>query len=124
MAARLSHDNDLRAGLRLGLEQHRIHPDIGTQPAGPCLKRLGAPHLLPFISDGGIQRHVLGLERRDVQPTPGEKAAQARGEQTFAGIGRCAQHHDRRGKPDLFEQTAGQRDNGGKGGFRHDILLA
>ena len=55
-------DDDLGAGVRVGLEQHRVHVRVGLEPAGQGLDRLGTADLAAVVGDGTVQGHVLGLE--------------------------------------------------------------
>ena len=61
---------DLRAGLALRLEQHRVHVDRRREPRRARLQRLRPADLAAIGGHRGIVRHVLRLERRDLQPAP------------------------------------------------------
>ena len=75
-AAHLPLHHDLRAGLALWLEQHRVHVGVGLEAAGPGLQRLRAPDFPAVAGDGSVVGHVLRLEGRDLQPAPGKGPAQ------------------------------------------------
>jgi hypothetical protein len=73
---RLAEQHDLAAGLAAGLEQHRVHRGFWLHPGGSGLHRLGAADLRAVGGDGGVQRHVLRLERRHLHAAAGQPAAQ------------------------------------------------
>ena len=89
------HD-DLGAGRRLRLQQHRVHVGDRGHAAGPRLQRLGPADLAALCRDGGVVRHVLRLERPDRETAPGEGAAQAGRNQRLADIGAGALQHQGR----------------------------
>ena len=87
-------DDDLAAGVGLRLQQHRVHPHVGLDAGGPGLQPLGDADLAA-VDDAGVVRHVLGLERHDVDAVAGEPAAQRRDEPALAGVRRAPEHHQR-----------------------------
>ena len=89
--------HQLRAALRFGLQQHRVHVDMRGHPGGARLERLGAPDLAPFRRDRGIVRHVLRLERPHAQAPPRPGPAQARHDERLAGVRAGPLHHQRPG---------------------------
>ena len=92
-----AHDHLGRAvGLRL--EEHRIHVHAGHHAGGFGLGDLGAPDLTPFCR-AGVERHVLGLERRHADAGPGEEAAQRSGQDALAHTGAGALNHQARRSP-------------------------
>ena len=94
MARDLPLKDDLAAGLAFRLQQNRVHVDMRLDPGGASLKRLGPPDLA-VSGGGGVVRHVLWLERPDLQPAIGEQPAQPRDDQRLADIGAGAEDHDR-----------------------------
>ena len=85
----------LRAVLALGLEQHRVHVDVGLDPGGAGLQRLGAADLAPVARDGGVVGHVLGLEGADRVSTVGERSQKSGGQHRLADIRAGPLQHDR-----------------------------
>ena len=83
----------LRAGIRLGLQQHGVHVGQRLKPARERLQRLGPPDLPPVDGHGGIVRHVLRLERRHRKPPPPRRAAEPRDQKRLADIGTAALDH-------------------------------
>ena len=94
-------DDDLGAGVRIGLEQHRIHVGVGLEAAGQGLGRLGAADLATVDGDGAVEGHVLGLEGGDPYPLTGQPAAQGRHQQALAGVGGSALDHEGAGRHGL-----------------------
>src|SRR2546425_938980 len=88
--------HDLRAVLTLGLQEDRVHVDGRLDAGGLRLRGLGPADLAPVGGDGGVERHVLRLERRDTIALPGEDPAERRGEQALADPRRSALHHQTR----------------------------
>jgi hypothetical protein len=86
------HD-DLGAAIRLRLEQDRIHVGHRLDPGGASLHGLGAADLAAIAGDGRIVRHVLRLERGDLQPLIGQGPAEAGNDERLPDIGaRSLQH--------------------------------
>ena len=65
-AETLALDDDLRPGLALRLQKHRIHVHRWLAPRGERLGDLRPADLATLDGYAGIVRHVLRLERRDV----------------------------------------------------------
>lgn len=87
-----AHDN-LRADVRLGLEQHGVHVDAERRPARPSLQRLSAPYLQPFAGDSRVVRHVLRFERQHAETAPSKEPAYAGHEHALAHVGAGAHQH-------------------------------
>ena len=88
-------DDDLRPGLVLGLEQHRVHRRQRRSARGPCLQRLRPADFAAIGGDGGVVAHVLRLERRHHETAVGERPAQSADDQRFADIRSGAHEHQR-----------------------------
>ena len=99
MPAALALHDDLRAGVGLRLQQHRVHVHAGRHPRRPRLHGLGAADLAAVDRDGGIVRHVLRLERRNLQAAPHQRAREPRDDRRLAGIGAGGLDHQRGGRP-------------------------
>ena len=97
VAQRLPLHDDLRAGLRLRLQKHRVHVHRGRDPGGARLQHLRAADLAAVGGHAGIVRHVLRLERRNVQPAIRERATKSGHDQRLADIRAGALDHDRSG---------------------------
>ena len=61
-------DDELRAVVRLWLQQYRVHVRGGIRARRLGLGGLGPADLAAVGGDGGVQRHVLRLERRHPEP--------------------------------------------------------
>ncbi len=85
-------DHHLAAGVGLRLEEHGVHPHVGTDPGCAGLQPLGDADLAA-VDDASVVRHVLRLERHDVDTLAGEPSAQRRDEQALAGVRRAPEHH-------------------------------
>ena len=85
--------DDLRACVRRGFDEHRIHFGTGRYPASLGLQSLGAAYLAPIGRGGRVERHVLGLERRHPPAVVGQDSAQRSRNDRLAGVGRRSQHH-------------------------------
>jgi hypothetical protein len=83
-AIRPPEQHQLRARLRLRLEQDRVHVHRRLDARGGGLHRCGAANLKAIRRDGGVERHVLGLERRDAVALLIEDAAERGHEQALA----------------------------------------
>ena len=92
------HD-DLRAGIGLRLQQHRVHVHARRHPRRPRLHGLGAADLAALDRDGGIVRHVLRLERRHLQAAPHQRAREPCDDRRLAGIGAGGLDHQRGRRP-------------------------
>ena len=90
--------HDLRAQLRFGLQQHRVHVHMRRHAGGARLQRLGAADLAAAGSDRGVVRHVLRLERPDAEAAPRPAPAEPRHDERLAGIGAGPLHHQRPGR--------------------------
>mmetsp|Transcript_23932 Transcript_23932/g.43597 ORF Transcript_23932/g.43597 Transcript_23932/m.43597 type:complete len:215 (-) Transcript_23932:1-645(-) len=53
--------HNLRAHIRLRLQQNRVHISMRVQPTGHGLQRLRPPNLAPVRGHGGIVGHILRL---------------------------------------------------------------
>ena len=95
VADRLSHQHHLRRGVSRGLQKHRVHIDLRRDPRRLRLRHLRAPHFLSVPRDIGIQRHILRLERNDVQPVLIKNTAKRRDENAFPHMRTGSLHHDR-----------------------------
>ena len=60
----LALNDDLRAGIGVWLQQHRVHVAHGVEPAGLRLHRLGAADFAAVGGHGAVERHILRFERR------------------------------------------------------------
>ena len=89
------HDH-LRAGVGLRLEQHRVHVHRWRNAGSARLQHLRAADLPAVSRDAGIVRHVLRLERRDLQAAVGERAGKASHDQRLADVRPGALEHDGR----------------------------
>jgi hypothetical protein len=91
------HD-DLRADIRLRLQQHRIHVGVRFDPGRERLQRLSAADLATVDGHGRIVRHVLWLERHHAQAAAHRGARQPRDDERFAHVRagpldhQCADH--------------------------------
>ena len=85
--------HDLRAGLALRLEQHRIHVDARRRAGGARLQRLGAADLAAVGRHRGIVRHVLRLERPHREAAIGEGAREPGHDQRLADVGAGSLEH-------------------------------
>ena len=91
---RLAQHDDLRARVSLGFEQHRVHVGTRRYPRRLRLHRLGSANLGAVGADGGVVRHILGLERRHAQAAPCEYPAQGRGQRALADRRAGSHHHE------------------------------
>ena len=96
---RLSQDDHLGAGVAVGLEQHRVHPDVGIDPAGLGLDDLRPPHLAAVAGDVRVERHVLRLERGDPEAVLEEDPAERGGEDALARVRAGPLEHERGRSP-------------------------
>ncbi|MNJ28971.1 hypothetical protein D3C77_235270 [compost metagenome] len=90
---RAAMDDDLSAGVAIGLEQHRVHVGVRRQPSGLSLNRLGPADLAAVLGHGTVERHVLRLERHHRHALAQQPAAQRGHQGALAGIGGGALHH-------------------------------
>jgi hypothetical protein len=58
------------------------------------LQRLCAPDFAAIVRHGGVVRHVLWLERADLEAAPMKNAGEASDKKGLADIGACACEHD------------------------------
>ena len=91
-------DDDLRAALGLGLQQHRVHVHMRRDAGSARLEGLGASDLAALGRDRGIVRHVLRFERPDAQAAPRPGPAEARDNERLARIRAGPLHHQRSGR--------------------------
>src|SRR5262245_20501676 len=77
-------DHDLRAMIRLRLQQNRVHVDGWLDAGRFGLSSLGAPDLAAVDGYTRIQRHVLRLERRNPIACAREPPTQGRREYALA----------------------------------------
>jgi hypothetical protein len=61
-------DHQLRGVIGLRLEQHGVHVGMRRHAAGHGLERLRPADFPAVHGDGGIVRHVLRLERQNLEP--------------------------------------------------------
>jgi len=90
---KLNVNDDLRARVAIGLEQHRIHVGVGRNVCRHRLYRLRPTNLAAIGSHRAVQCHVLRLKRRDCYPLPHQPAAQRSDQRAFPCVGGCALHH-------------------------------
>ncbi|RMS04581.1 hypothetical protein ALP75_204956 [Pseudomonas syringae pv. actinidiae] len=88
-------NNDLCAGVAVGLEQHRVHVGVRRQEARLGLHGLRPTDLAAVRRHRAVERHVLRLERHDFYALAGQPAAQCRHQGTFTGVGGGALYHQR-----------------------------
>ena len=93
-----AHD-DLRALVGFGLQQDRVHVDGGLDAGGGRLHGLRPADLAAVRGHGGVERHVLRLERRHAVAGAREDSTQGGGEQALADAGGGALHHEARREP-------------------------
>ena len=86
-------NDHLRAGVAVGLEQHRVHVGVRRQPGSLRLHSLRATDFAALGRHRAVERHVLRLERHHAHALTGQPAAQRCHQCTFARIGRGALHH-------------------------------
>ena len=98
-APALALHDDLRAGVGLRLQQHRVHVHAGRHPRRPRLHGLGAADLAALDRHGGIVRHVLRLERRHLQTAPHQRTGKPRDDRRLAGVGAGGLDHQRGRRP-------------------------
>jgi hypothetical protein len=89
----------LRADLGLRLEQHGVHVGVGWDAARARLQRLGATDLAAVGGDGGVVRHVLRLERPNIEAAAGIRAGQPGRDQRLTDVGAGALQHQSSGDP-------------------------
>jgi hypothetical protein len=75
-----AHD-ELRRGLGLRLQEHRVHVDDRSRAASEGLQRCRAADLAAIPRDRGVVRHVLRLEGPHDDAAIRERSAQAGDEQ-------------------------------------------
>jgi hypothetical protein len=110
-----SPDHQLRRSVAAGFEQDRVEPDAGLQAGRPGLHRLRAADLTALDGDHGVVRHVLSLERRDLESLARQQPAQTRHHHRFAGVGAGAR--DEQGAAHARLLSTGSVTAGS--GFRH-----
>ena len=98
-APALALHDDLRAGVGLRLQQHRVHVHAGRHPRRPRLHGLGAADLAALDRHGGIVRHVLRLERRHLQAATHQRPRKPRDDRRLAGVGAGGLDHQRGRRP-------------------------
>ncbi len=111
---RAAHQHDLRGAFGCGLEEDRVHGDLGLGAGGDGLEPLGPAYLAAAGRDHGVQRHVLALERRHRDAVAGEQAAQAGDDGGLAGVGRRATHHERAARGYGHRASSSPRRGGGE----------
>ena len=88
LAVGLPQQDDLAAGIGLGLEEDGVHAHIGPHAGREGLEVLGAADFAPATvgagHDAGVVAHVLRLERGDLEALAREVAAQGGGQPAFA----------------------------------------
>ena len=88
-------DDDLAARVALRLDEHRIHAHVGLDAGREGLQVLRDADL-PAGDDAGVVRHVLRLERDDVDPAPPQRTAERRRHEALPRRARAALHHEPR----------------------------
>jgi len=88
-------DDDLAARIALRLDEHRIHAHVGLDAGREGLQVLRDADL-PAGDDAGVVRHVLRLERDDVDAAPPQRTAERRRDEALPRRARAALHHERR----------------------------
>ncbi len=83
---RTAQHDELAVPVAARFEQYRVHRRLRLGPGGGGLHRLGTTDLGAVRRDDGVQRHVLGLERRDPHPFPGQPSAQPSGDDALARV--------------------------------------
>jgi hypothetical protein len=92
---RLAADDDLRAAVARGLEQHRVHVGKRRDARRLRLQRLRARDFAAVGGDCAVERHVLRLERGDLSSSARENATQARDERALARTRAGTLDHER-----------------------------
>src|SRR5260370_16813251 len=92
-ATRLAEHDNLRTHSAFRLQQDRIHLDARLDAGGLGLYRLCASDLAAVGRDERVERHVLRLERCDVQPFAMKDSAERGDNQAFADRRRGPLHH-------------------------------
>ena len=87
------HD-DLAAVVAFRLHEHRVHPHVGLDARGERLQVLRDPDLAAG-DDARVVRHVLRLERDDVDPASHVRTCERRRQQALPRRARRALHHQR-----------------------------
>lgn len=87
-------DDDLAAHIRLRLQKHRVHMHGGRHARGKRLEPLRTADLAAVVGNGGIVRHVLGLERFYAEAMIGSEPAEARYQYRFSDIRAGSLQHD------------------------------
>ena len=86
-AGHVAANHQLRGAVAARLEQDRVEPDAGFQPARPRLHRLGSADLAAVDGDHRVVGHVLRLERRHPNSLAGQQPAQPGDDHRLAGVG-------------------------------------
>ncbi len=89
-------DDELRAVVRLGLQEDRVHLHRRLDARGLRLRGLSPADLAAVGGDRGVERHVLRLERRHPETGAREDATEGRREQALAHARRRALQHQAR----------------------------
>ena len=75
LEVRLSEDDHLAPVVTLRFHEHWVHAHVGLDSGSERLEVLGHADLAA-VDDAGVVRHVLRLERHDVETAPGEGACE------------------------------------------------
>lgn len=90
LAQCLTEQDDLAGQVAARLQQHRVEPQVGREPAGGGLHGLGPADLpAPAVRPDHHRRvvgHVLRLERGDVDPPATQPPADTRRQHALAGV--------------------------------------
>ncbi len=86
IADRPALDDDLRAGIGIRLEQHRVHVGMRRNAAGRRLQRLGAADLPPSGVTAELRAMFCALNGATPYPRRSQKAAESGGDDALADI--------------------------------------
>ena len=86
VATRCALNDDLRAGIGFGLQQHRIHIGVRFDAGGLCLQGLRAPDLAAINRHGRVVRHVLRLEWQHAKAAASSGARKAGDDERLAHV--------------------------------------
>src|SRR5918997_1359261 len=84
---RLAPQDDLGGPFGRRFQEDGVHRRLGFDHRGGGLGGLGAPDLGPLPRHEGVERHVLRLERRYLDPLPRQPPADASDDHALAGVG-------------------------------------
>src|SRR5258706_16391884 len=87
-------DHDLAACLAFWLDEHRVHPHVGNDTGRERLEILRGADLTA-LDDARVVRHVLRLERNDVDAPSAKRTRERSRDDALPGRARRALHHQR-----------------------------